>query len=117
MPPRPPVTGGPKPTGEAYGTAYYTAPEILAGEAHDHRADLWSVGALLYSLLTSRDADTGEPGQWLKVVPPAQLVPSIPAAMNAVVMTALAPVSQRFRSAAAMMRSSCARFMSAPATV
>ena len=103
MPPRPPITGGPKPTREVYGTAYYTAPEILAREPHDHRADLWSVGALMYALLTSRDADVGEPGQWLVVVPPAQLVSSIPAAMNAVVMTALAPVGQRYRSAAAMM--------------
>lgn len=103
MPPRAPVTGGPKPAREVYGTAYYTAPEILAREPHDHRADLWSVGALMYALLTSRDADVGEPGQWLAIVPPAQLVSSIPAAMNAVVMTALAPVGQRYRSAAAMM--------------
>lgn len=32
----------------------YIAPEYLAGERPDHRADLWAVGIILYELLTSR---------------------------------------------------------------
>jgi len=104
MPPRPPVTGGPKPSREVYGTPYFTAPEILAGDPHDRRADLWSVGALMYALLTSRDADVGEPGRWLRIAPPFLLVPSIPKELSKVVMTALAPQGQRYSSTAVMAR-------------
>ena len=103
MPPRPPVTGGPKPSREGYGTAYFTAPEILAGDPHDRRADLWSVGALMYALLTSRDADVGEPGRWLRIAPPSLLIPSIPEELSKVVMTALAPQNQRYPTTTAMV--------------
>ncbi|HVO75031.1 MAG TPA: serine/threonine-protein kinase, partial [Ignavibacteriaceae bacterium] len=36
------------------GTAEYIAPEILRKEAHDHRADLYSLGILLYRIIYNR---------------------------------------------------------------
>ncbi|MDX1578481.1 MAG: SpoIIE family protein phosphatase [Gemmatimonadota bacterium] len=39
-------------SGTHVGTAAYMAPEQLAGEGYDHRADIWGLGVLLYQLLT-----------------------------------------------------------------
>ena len=36
------------------GTPYYMAPEILAGKAYDERADLWSVGIILFQMVCGR---------------------------------------------------------------
>ena len=36
------------------GTAVYIAPEILVGEAHDHRVDVWSLGVLICELLSGK---------------------------------------------------------------
>lgn len=38
----------------AYGTPLFMAPEVLAGEAPDVRSDLYSLGVVLYRLLTAR---------------------------------------------------------------
>ena len=34
------------------GTLQYTAPEILKGEKYNHKADIWSLGCIIYELLT-----------------------------------------------------------------
>ena len=84
------MTGGPTQASDSRGTAYYTAPELLNDEAGDHRADLWSVGAMMYALMTMRDVDLGDPEEPLEIPPPALLVPKIPRAISDVVMRALA---------------------------
>lgn len=38
----------------------YQAPEILRTDRYDARADLWSVGTILYELLTNRPPFTGQ---------------------------------------------------------
>lgn len=34
------------------GTPYYMAPEVCAGKKYDKKADVWSVGIVLYELIT-----------------------------------------------------------------
>jgi serine/threonine protein kinase len=49
--------------GAVIGTAAYIAPEILQGQEIDPRADIWSLGVMLYEMLTGRrpfDAENRE---------------------------------------------------------
>ena len=41
------------------GTILYMAPEVLNGEAYNHKADMWSLGCILYELVTLRPPFNG----------------------------------------------------------
>ncbi|MFI9050384.1 protein kinase [Streptomyces sp. NPDC053427] len=97
-------------TGVAVGTPAYLAPEQINGHETDHRTDLYAVGCLLYELLTGRPPYTGDSPfsvmhQHLAAepVPPSQLRPELPPALDAVVVTALRKDrTDRFADASAM---------------
>ena len=90
------------------GTAHYLSPEQARGEVVDSRSDLYSTGCLLYELLTGRPPFTGESPVSIAyqhvseaAVPPSQLDPAVPVAVDTIVMTALAKSpAERYQTAA-----------------
>ena len=83
--------------GAPVGTPDYMAPEQVIGEEIDTRADLYSLGVILYQMLTSTTPFQGETpmqiaAQHLQVPPPSpkMLRPDLPATADKVVLRALA---------------------------
>jgi serine/threonine-protein kinase len=84
-------------TGSIMGTAQYLSPEQAQGYPVSAASDLYSVGVILYELLTGAVPFEGESAVAIafKQVsaeprPPSELNPALPASLDAVVMRALA---------------------------
>lgn len=84
-------------TGSIIGTAQYLSPEQAKGKAVEQSSDLYSLGIVLYEMLTGRVPFEGENPVAVALkhlsdlpVPPQALVPQIPDNLNTVVMRALA---------------------------
>jgi eukaryotic-like serine/threonine-protein kinase len=94
-------------SGSMHGTVTYMAPEQCRGHAFDRRADIWALGVILYELVTRQrlfwaDNDVASLHKVLsgQIVRPRKLDPNIPAALDDIVMTALAQdPHQRFENA------------------
>ena len=83
-------------TGSIMGTAQYLSPEQAQGQPVDARSDLYSIGIVLYELLTGTlpfDADSPVTIALKQVseepLPPRQRNPAVPPALDAVVLRAL----------------------------
>ncbi len=93
--------------GSTIGTLGYVAPEQLIGEDVDHRADLFSLGAVLYEIATSRMPFRGEHEAALTYsianedpIPPRSLRPDIPPPLEDIVIKCLEKDrSRRYQSA------------------
>ncbi len=98
--------------GVAIGTPAYMAPEQAAAEPHiDHRADIYSLGALAYELLTGRPPFTGASQQMVLAAhvtqtpePVTNHRAAVPAELAQVVMRCLEKKpADRFQSAAELL--------------
>jgi eukaryotic-like serine/threonine-protein kinase len=84
-------------TGSIMGTAQYLSPEQAQGHAVSAQSDIYSVGIILYEMLTGRVPFEGESAVTIALkqvgeqpVPPSQLNPAVAPGLEAAVMRALA---------------------------
>jgi eukaryotic-like serine/threonine-protein kinase len=108
-------------TATQLGTPLYTSPEQARGYAGNERSDLYSLGVILYEMVTGMLPFRGETpidvlSQHLYVTPtsPVLLNPNIPPALTMVIMTALAKDPNARFSSAATMTAAIAEALSVP---
>jgi serine/threonine protein kinase len=106
-------------TAAEIGTAQYLSPEQARGEAVDARSDVYAAGCVLFELLTGDPPFTGDTPvavayQHVREDPrhPSELNPSVPAALDAVVLKALSKNPLNRYQSAAEMRSDLVRVRS-----
>jgi serine/threonine-protein kinase len=94
-------------TGVIKGKYAYIAPEQAMAQTVDGRADLWSMGVVLWECLTSRrlfkstnELATLQETLHREIQPPSTFNPAVPPELDAIVMRSLMrPAPQRFQSA------------------
>ena len=97
---------------KAIGSVHYISPEQAQGEMTDERSDIYSVGVMLYEMLTGRKPFDGDTAVNVALkhmqevaVPPREIMPSIPEALEEIVYHAMEKQpAQRYQSAAEMIR-------------
>ncbi len=92
-------------TGAIVGSPLYTSPEGMRGERVDHRADVFSAGLVLYSMLTRRSAfdkmrTTDSQLAYEPPAPSTRVDSHIPPALDAIVLKAIRwDLKERYQSA------------------
>jgi eukaryotic-like serine/threonine-protein kinase len=95
-------------TGVLLGSPQYMSPEQIVGQSFDHRADIFSLGLVLYEMLTGSKPFLGEdiPELMFKVAnmparPPSHIAPDLPPVIDYIVARALKKkADERYASAA-----------------
>src|SRR4029077_17626613 len=84
-------------TGQCLGTPNYMSPEQVSGAPVDGRSDIFSLGVVLYEMLTNRKPFLGDnlTASSYEIVhedfpPPAELLAEVPSDFNAIVARAMA---------------------------
>ena len=99
-------------TQEALGSVHYISPEQAKGGNVDARSDIYSVGVVMYEMLTSRLPFVGESAvsvaiQHISAIPlmPSELNPDVPKGLEDITMHAMEPdLNVRFTTADEMLR-------------
>ena len=98
-------------TGTILGTAYYLSPEQAQGLQLDGRSDIYSLGVVVYEMLTGRrpfegDSPVSIAYKHVREMPrtPSAHRADVPQALEAIVMTAMAKRPEDRYSSAALMR-------------
>jgi serine/threonine-protein kinase len=97
-------------TGAVVGTAIYMSPEQIRGEHPDHRADIYSLGVMLYEMVSGKPPFESDSAMTIMMmhlndpVPDVRMIsPDTPPALKAVIERALAKnPNDRFQSAGEM---------------
>jgi serine/threonine-protein kinase len=98
-------------TWNVVGTAQYLSPEQATGDVADARSDIYSVGCLLYELVTGRPPFTGDTPVSVayqhvsgELVPPSELNPDLDQNIDTIVQVALAKnPADRYQDASEML--------------
>ena len=93
--------------GQAVGSIHYIAPEQARGECPDARSDVYSLGVVMYEMLTGHKPYEGDTIAEIAVKhmnadpePPHELVPDIPPELERITLKAMsAPINERYQSA------------------
>lgn len=96
----------------ALGTAHYLSPEQAKGSAVDERSDIYSLGVVMYEMITGRPPFDAENPVAIALQHinggarlPSELVSSIPRGLEQIIMHAMAhDVNRRYASAADLLR-------------
>ena len=99
-------------TGVLLGSPQYMSPEQIVGQAFDHRADIFSLGLVLYEMLTGTKPFQGEdiPELTFKVAnmpatPPSHIAPDLPPVLDYIIARALKKrADERYASAAELAK-------------
>lgn len=98
-------------TREALGSVHYISPEQAKGSRVDNRSDLYSLGVVMYEMLTGRPPYDGETPVSVAIqhinaraAMPRSIIPSIPAGLEQITMHAMcAELDMRYESATQML--------------
>ncbi len=97
--------------GQAIGSIHYIAPEQARGELPDARSDLYSLGIVMYEMLTGRKPYVGDSIGEIAIqhmntepVPPHELVPDVPDELERITLKAMrADIGERYQSAGELL--------------
>jgi len=99
-------------TKEALGSVHYISPEQAKGSFTDNRSDIYSLGVVMYEMMTGRPPYDGESAVAVAIqhinggaVLPSSLNPNIPQALEQIILKAMAlELKDRYSSATEMLR-------------
>ncbi len=96
---------------ETVGSVHYISPEQAKGDVTDNRSDLYSVGVMMYAMLTGKlPFDAASPVDVARMqvekppYPPCKILPELPVGYQQVIFRAMAKApSRRYQDAASML--------------